>query len=68
MPQQAMQTAAQTENSSITINLNSLPKHENDRMCRVLLNSIRTFYENPANMKEFEAQQSKRNAKEAKHG
>lgn len=64
MPQQAMQTAAQTENSSITINLNSLPKHENDRMCRVLLNSMRTFYENPANLKNFKSWQAKQKAKE----
>ena len=64
MPQPTMQTAIQTENGSITINLNALPKHENDRMCRVLSNSISKFYENPENMKNFEAWQAKRNAKE----
>lgn len=64
MPQPTMQTAPQTKSGRITINLNALPEHENDRMCRVLSNSMRTFYENPANLKNFEAWQAKRNAKE----
>ena len=64
MPQSTMQAIPQTEIGSITINLNALPEHESDRMCRVLSNSIRKFYENPANLKNFEAWQAKRNAKE----
>lgn len=64
MPQPTMQTAPQTEIGSITINLNSLPDHENDRMCRVLSNGIQKFYENPANRKNFEAWQAKQKAKE----
>lgn len=64
MPQPTIQTAPQTEIGSITINLNTLPEHESDWMCRVLSNSIRKFYENPANLKNFEAWQAKRNAKE----
>ena len=68
MPQPTMQTAQQTGTASITINLNSLPEHESDRMCRVLLNSMRKFYENPENMKNFESWQAKQKAKEAKHG
>lgn len=64
MQQQTMQAAVQTESGSITINLNALPDHENDRMCRVLSNGISKFYENPENMKAFKAWQAKRNTKE----
>lgn len=64
MPQPTMQTAPQTESGSITINLNSLPEHENDRMCKTLLQSMRKFYENLEAMKEFEAWQAKQKAKE----
>ena len=68
MPQPTMQTATKTKSGTIVIRLDTLPDHENDRMCKVLCNSISKFYENPANLKNFEAWQAKRNAKEAKHG
>ena len=68
MPQPTMQTATKTKSGTIVIRLDALPDHENGRMCRVLSNSIQKFYENPANRKNFEAWQAKRNAKEAKRG
>ena len=64
MPQQTIQTVAKADFGTIVIRLDTLPEHESDRMCRVLSNSIRKFYENPANLKNFEAWQAKRNAKE----
>ena len=39
-----------------------------DIMAHSALNAALEYFKNPENMKEFEAQQAKQKAKEAKHG
>ena len=40
---------------TVTIELNKVPRVEMDSLCRTINRAMEAFYENPANVAEFEA-------------
>ncbi len=46
--------------NALKIDVNSMPKHETDALCRVLLRSVAEAFKNPAFAAEYEAWRIKR--------
>lgn len=51
---------AETSPSAVKIDVNAMPKHETDALCRVLLRSVAEAFKNPTFAAEYEAWRIKR--------
>ena len=54
------QLTASIPPSAVKIDVNAIPKHETDALCRVLLRSVADAFKNPAFAAEYEAWRIKR--------
>jgi len=50
--------------ATVEINLDELPDHENDALCRVLIRSVTEAFKNPKFAADYEAWRAKRYGKE----
>jgi len=49
--------------SDIKVNINEIPKHDLDRLCRATLEACRRFYSDPKNVERYEKWKAERDAK-----
>lgn len=50
----------ETPPTAVKIDINAMPKHETDALCRVLLRSVAEAFKNPAFAAEYEEWRAKR--------
>lgn len=63
-----MKTAQSTALADISVDLETLPAHESDAICRTLFGSVSRLFDNPAVMADYKRWQQKRQQeKEQKH-
>lgn len=63
-----MKTAQNTAQATVSVDLNAIPAHESDAICRTLIGSVSRLFDNPAVMADYKRWQQKRQQeKEQKH-
>ncbi|MGN1263838.1 MAG: hypothetical protein ACI4TW_07350 [Prevotella sp.] len=63
-----MKTAQSTALTDVSVDLDTIPGHEYDALCRTLIGSVSRLFDNPAVLSDYKRWQQKRQQeKEQKH-